>query len=171
METKQCSLCKRVFPLTNEYFNYRDKKRGKFHSRCKECLKINNSKFIKESKERNNIEQLNLYISKTDKETVYQNAEKLNMSMNQYATYVLLNNKPIKVIVPVGNEELEQRIEKLKYELAKIGNNINQLSKNANISKSVNPKTVETLINIMGIIQKEMSCIEEEMVKAYKVFD
>lgn len=171
METKQCTLCKRELPLTNEYFSYRDKKRGKFHSRCKQCLKINNSKFIKESKQRNNAEQLNLYMSKTDKETIYQNAEKLNMSMSQYLTYVLLNNKPIKIIVPVGNEELEERIEKLRYELSKVGNNINQIAKMSNTSKSVNPKTVETLINIMGIIQKELSNIENEMVKAYSVFD
>lgn len=36
-ETRACNSCGRVFPLTHEYFNYRDKANGLFQGMCREC--------------------------------------------------------------------------------------------------------------------------------------
>lgn len=36
-ETRACNSCGRVFPLTHEYFNYRDKAKGLLQGMCREC--------------------------------------------------------------------------------------------------------------------------------------
>lgn len=36
-ETRVCNSCGQVFPLTHDYFNYRDKGKGQFQGMCREC--------------------------------------------------------------------------------------------------------------------------------------
>lgn len=36
-ETRICNSCGQTFPLTHDYFNYRDKSKGQFQGMCREC--------------------------------------------------------------------------------------------------------------------------------------
>ena len=40
MEEKKCTKCGKIFPNTNEYFNYRNKKKERLQNECKSCSKL-----------------------------------------------------------------------------------------------------------------------------------
>ncbi|WP_395000850.1 hypothetical protein [Acinetobacter sp.] len=67
---KQCNTCKQHLPKTNEFFHYRNKKKGYLREVCKVCWSLYHAKHYKNNKQayidkaRKNC---NRYISKIDK--------------------------------------------------------------------------------------------------------
>ena len=51
METKQCTLCKKTYPKTKDFFNYRTKKHQSFSSWCIACTKEKYTKWSSSHKE------------------------------------------------------------------------------------------------------------------------
>ena len=51
MEERTCIKCGKTFPLTSEYFHYRNKAKGKFHWTCKACRSQNEMRLYYKMKE------------------------------------------------------------------------------------------------------------------------
>ena len=52
MELKKCSKCEQDLPNTNEYFSWRDKKKGTLRSECKECQRKLNKEYKTKNKDK-----------------------------------------------------------------------------------------------------------------------
>lgn len=152
MEEKKCTKCGKIFPNTNEYFNYRNKKKGRLQSECKSC-----SKLRREAYERKDNDQEVLYIrlSKKEKEIIKENAEKVGMNITKYIILTLLKNRPIIVTGIDEINQLEESINSLAHQTKKIGSNVNQAVHNLNAMNIINPKDIKEFSNNFKNLKEE----------------
>lgn len=90
------------------------------------------------------------------------------MNTATYVRNVVIKNAPI-IVKDMGNyEKLEKEIEQLSYFLSKIGNNINQISKNLNEGGSVSDSTIKKMVEVMSRLDEKMESIEEQVCSVYR---
>ena len=99
------------------------------------------------------------FVNEKENEQIKKNMKKANMeSFSNYARQILLNGK-----IDVTDFEV---IKGLRYELGKIGNNINQVVKLAHSSRTISKNEIEKIINFQKeIIQAMNEIIENELKK------
>lgn len=169
MEMQKCLRCGEELPFTNEYFNYRNKSKNILAKHCKKCQK----EYDRRSKENceNKTETITIRLTKKEKEQIEKNAEKMGITVAQYSRYVLIKNKPIIIKNLIELEPIEKVIGDLIYQIKKIGNNLNQISKNLNQGGYIDNKTVLSIINVSEKLDKRIKLISNTIEKAYKNFD
>lgn len=169
MEMKKCTCCGIEYPFTNEYFNYRDKRKGKLRGTCKKCAaeKVRRSK----AKSTNKKEIVSVEFSKKEKDLLMQKAKECDYNISQYIRYISLKSEVVLLPNLIDVEPIEKVVNGFEYQLNKIGVNINEISHNLNKGGYIDNKTVLKLVEVMEKIDKRMSLIEYTMAKAYKVFD
>lgn len=99
------------------------------------------------------------FVNEKENEQIKKNMKKANMeSFSNYARQILLNGK-----IDVTDFEV---IKGLRFELGKIGNNINQVVKLAHSSRTISKNEIEKIINFQKeIIQAMNEIIENELKK------
>lgn len=152
MEEKKCTKCGKVFPNTNEYFNYRNKKTGRLQSECKSCTKLRRKTYKRKDSSQ---EVLYIRLSKKEKEVIKENAKKVEMNITKYITLTLLKNRPIIVTGIDEINKLEIATNELAHQTKKIGNNVNQVSHNLNAMNIVNPKDIKEFTNSFKDLKEE----------------
>lgn len=169
MEMQKCLRCGEELPFTNEYFNYRNKSKNILAKHCKKCQK----EYDKKSKEKdgNKTETITIKLTKKEKKQIEENAKKLDITVAQYSRYVLMKNRPIIIKNLIELEPIEKSIGDLIYQIKKIGNNLNQISKNLNQGGYIDNKTVLSIINVSEKLDKRVKLISNTIEKAYKNFD
>ena len=152
MEEKKCTKCGKIFPNTSEYFNYRNKKKGRLQNECKSCSKLRRKAY-----ERKNSGQEVLYIrlSKKEKEIIKENAEKVGMNITKYIILTLLKNRPIIVTGIDEINRLEASVNSLAHQTKKIGSNVNQVAHTLNAMNIVNPKDIKEFSNNFKDLKEE----------------
>lgn len=85
MTLKVCSMCKKEYPSTLEYFNKSSYSKSGLRSQCKECTKImnkkNHARYYEENKEKVNKKNMENYYKKNPKEVIpegYKKCSKCN---------------------------------------------------------------------------------------------
>ena len=152
MEEKKCTKCGKTFPNTNEYFNYRNKKKGRLQSECKSCSKLRRKAYERKD---NDQEVLYIRLSKKEKEIIKENAEKVGMNITKYIILTLLKNRPIIVTGIDEINQLEAAANSLAHQTKKIGSNFNQVSHNLNAMNIVNPKDIKEFSNNFKYLKEE----------------
>ena len=152
MEEKKCTNCGKTFPNTNEYFNYRNKKKGRLQSECKSCSKLRRKAYKKKDSDQ---EVLYIRLSKKEKEIIKENAEKVGMNITKYIILTLLKNRPIIVTGVEEINQLEESTNSLAHQTKKIGNNVNQISHNLNAMNIVNPNDIKEFTNNFKYLKEE----------------
>ena len=98
MELKKCSKCEQDLPNTNEYFSWRDKKKGTLRSECKECQRKLNKEYKTKNKDKIKERKKEYYQANKDKiinrvkEYEENNKDKIN---EQYKKYYQANKDKI----------------------------------------------------------------------------
>lgn len=169
MEKQKCLKCGKELPFTNEYFNYRNKSKNILAKHCKNCQKEYDRR-IKENHE-NKTETITIRLTKKEKKQIEENAEKMGITVAQYSRYVLMKNKPIIIKNLIELEPIERVIGDLIYHIKKIGNNLNQISKNLNQGGYINNESILNIINVSEKLDKRIELISQTLEKAYKKFD
>ena len=82
-----------------------------------------------------------------------------------------MKNRPIIIKNLIELEPIEKSIGDLIYQIKKIGNNLNQISKNLNQGGYIDNKTVLSIINVSEKLDKRVKLISNTIEKAYKNFD
>ena len=152
MEEKKCTKCGKIFPNTNEFFNYRNKKKGRLQSECKSCSKLRRKAYKKKDSDQ---EVLYIRLDKKEKEIIKENAEKVGMNITKYIILTLLKNRPIIVTGVEEINQLEIAANELAHQTKKIGNNVNQVSHNLNAMNIVNPKDIKEFSNSFKNLKEE----------------
>ena len=152
MEEKKCTKCGKVFPNTNEFFNYRNKKKGRLQSECKSCSKLRRKAYERKD---NGQEILYIRVSKKEKEIIKENAEKVGMNITKYIILTLLKNRPIIVTGIDEINQLEIAANELAHQTKKIGSNVNQISHNLNAMNIVNPNDIKEFSNSFKNLKEE----------------
>lgn len=152
MEEKKCTKCGKIFPNTSEYFNYRNKKKGRLQSECKSCSKLRRKTYKRKDSDQ---EVLYIRLSKKEKEIIKDNAEKVGMNITKYIILTLLKNRPIIVSGIDEINQLEAAANELAHQTKKIGNNVNQVSHNLNAMNIVNPKDIKEFIDNFKSLKEE----------------
>ena len=119
----------------------------------------------------NKTKRSNLRLTPDDKKTIENNAKKMGLKISDYARYTLIKNKPLIIKNIIELEPIEKAFGNLEYQVNKLGNNVNQIAKNLNQGGTVKESTINDLINVMNILNKRLEVIENEIIKAYKIFD
>lgn len=166
MKVKVCTTCKKEYPATQEYFSRFEKSDDNLFSMCKECKK--KSQEASESRLNNRGKRINIRVTEKEKEIIENYAKDSNMNTATYVRNVVIKNAPI-IVKDMGNyEKLEKEIEQLSYFLSKIGNNINQISKNLNEGGSVSDSTIKKMVEVMSRLDEKMESIEEQVCSVYR---
>ena len=152
MEEKKCTKCGKTFPNTSEYFNYRNKNKGRLQSECKSCSKLRRKACKRKD---NGQEVLYIRLSKKEKEVIKENAEKVVMNITKYIILTLLKNRPIIVTGIDEINRLETAANELAHQTKKIGANCNQVSHKLNAMNIVNPKDIKEFANSFKDLKKE----------------
>ena len=76
MELKKCSKCEQDLPNTNEYFSWRDKKKGTLRSECKECQRKLNKEYKTKNKDKIKERKKEYYQANKDKIKEYKENNK-----------------------------------------------------------------------------------------------
>ena len=152
MEEKKCTKCGKTFPNTNEFFNYRNKKKGRLQSECKSCSKLRRETYERKD---NGQEVLYIRLSKKEKEIIKKNAEKVGMNITKYIVLTLLKNRPIIVTGIDEINQLEAAVNELAHQTKKIGSNCNQVAHNLNAMNIINPKDIKEFSNNFKNLKEE----------------
>ena len=164
METRKCAKCNKEFPLTREYFYWRNKAKSELQSICITCFK--NIKTNKENKE-----FIGAYVSGKEKDIIEKNANKIGLSISKYLRYVAIKNQPIIIKDLVELEPIEKTFGNIEYQIKKLGTNVNQISKNLNEGGSISEATIISLINVLEKLNLKMEEIEKVIAKGYENLD
>lgn len=93
-----------------------------------------------------------VYIDDTEEKILFENMSRFGTrKFSTYARRMLLFPT-----VPIFNIKLTE-IQEVKWELKRIGNNINQMSKLANQSKTVSPESLEILERCIAELSEELT--------------
>lgn len=152
MEEKKCTKCGKTFPNTNEFFNYRNKRKGRLQSECKSCSKLRRKAYERKD---NDQEVLYIRLSKKEKEIIKENAEKVGMNITKYIILTLLKNRPIIVTGIDEINQLEEAANELAHQTKKIGSNANQIAHNLNAMNIVNSKDIKEFTNNFKYLKEE----------------
>lgn len=93
--------------------------------------------------------------SKKELEEITQKANDLNMSFSQYIIYSALNKQIASKKNPLYKD--------LTTQLARVGNNLNQIAKVCNTEKAINKHIASNLILVVSELQKELSNISKKL--------
>lgn len=163
---KKCVRCGKVFPYTNEYFNYRNKKENILFNHCKSCQRISDKKVI--NNKENRTEVLVVKLTVDEKKKIESNAKRIGIDMAKYLRYVALKNQPIIIKDLVELEPIEKTIGNIEFQIKRLGVNVNQISKNLNEGGSISEDTVISLINVLERLNLRMREIEKVIAKGYE---
>lgn len=166
---KKCVKCGEVFPFTNDYFNYENKKENILSNRCKKCHRYANKKVL-DNKE-NKTELIQFKVTIKDKEKIKKNAERMGVDMAKYLRYVAIKNQPIIIKDLVELEPIEKTFGNIEYQVKRLGVNVNQISKNLNEGGNVSEATIISLINVLEKLNLKMEEIEKVIAKGYENLD
>ncbi|MBX1152326.1 plasmid mobilization relaxosome protein MobC [Campylobacter jejuni] len=89
---------------------------------------------------------------------IEEKASNLNMSFSQYIIYSALNKQIASKKNPLYKELITQ--------LARVGNNLNQIAKVCNKDKTINKQVTSNLIITIAELQKQLSNISQKLNKA-----
>ena len=88
-------------------------------------------------------------------EEINKKASNLNMSFSQYIVYSALNKQVASKKNPLYKD--------LTTQLARVGNNLNQIAKTCNTEKTINKHVASRLILVISELQKELSNIAKKL--------
>lgn len=166
---KKCIRCGEIFPYTNEYFNYRNKKENILFNHCKLCQR-NSDKKVKEN-DNNRIEQIAAKVTLKEKEKIELNAKKMGIDLAKYLRYVAIKNEPIIIKNIIELEPIENAFGNIEYQIKKLGTNVNQISKNLNEGGKVSEDTILSLVGVLEKLNLRLTEIEKVIAKGYQNLD
>lgn len=109
---------------------------------------------MEEKKERKELRKT-IRFSKKELEEITQRANNLHMSFSEYILYSALNKKISTKKTPLYKE--------LITELAKQGNNLNQIAKICNTDKIINTTIASRLVVVISELQSQLSEIYKKL--------
>lgn len=168
METRKCNRCKKEFPLTREYFYWRNKAENELQSFCISCFKEMKKNLTTNKDDK---EFVGAYVNKKEKEIIEKNAFKVGLNISQYLRYIALKNQSIIIKDLVELEPIEKTFGNIEYQIKKLGTNVNQISKNLNEGGSISEATIISLINVLEKLNLKMEEIEKVIAKGYENLD
>ncbi|MPA79927.1 MobC family plasmid mobilization relaxosome protein [Campylobacter coli] len=109
---------------------------------------------MEEKKEKKELRKTIRFTQK-ELEEIKEKANNLNMSFSQYIVYSALNKQLASKKNPLYKD--------LTTQLAKVGNNLNQIAKTCNTEKTINKHIASNLILVISELQKELSNITKKL--------
>lgn len=94
-------------------------------------------------------------LTQSELEKIMQKADELQMNFSEYIVYCSLNKNSSSKRQPLYKELITQ--------IAKIGNNLNQLTKICNTEKSINKHIASCLVLTIAKLQEELSKISKRL--------
>lgn len=149
MESKKCVTCKEIKDVS-EFGRYKDG----YQKQCKKCSR---EYYLKNKNKKKEKTQVTTYLDEIELQILDDKVKMLNSDRNSFLKKLILENTT-KPLVKIDFSSLD----KLAYEINKIGININQIAHIANSERRIYKSDIE-------YIREKQERIEDMLCKYYDV--
>lgn len=152
IKMKKCSICKKEYPATIEYF-YRDG--NGLQSRCKKCDKERRKINLKKEKEKSS--KSRIVLTEKEEKTFAKRAEEFNMSRADFLKLIILKgeSEPFVKINP-------ECFDIFNYQIMGIARNINQIAHVCNMTQNIHITDIESIREELKKIREWQNKLEKE---------